>query len=109
MNIALITDADVFAGTEKHMLDLALSLKNVRSDITATLLCPADSPLDRRAREAGLKVENIPRGLGLVDITLLGRLWRMLRQGRYEILHAHNGRCALHATLASMLSRRGRI
>lgn len=109
MKVALLTDADVFAGTEKHLLDLALALGN-EPEVHATLLCPANSPLAQRAHKAGLKTMDVPSGeSGLIDRTLLRILKEHLESGRFDILHAHNGRTALHAALAVVLSKRGRL
>jgi glycosyltransferase involved in cell wall biosynthesis len=110
ISVALFTDADVFAGTEKHLLDLALALGQAAPDISLVLVCPDPSPLAQRAKEAGLPVIAVASGAsGVLDRRTLRVLRRHLRSGRIQILHAHNGRTALLAALAVALARCGRV
>src|SRR4051812_18563274 len=111
MNVALFTDADVFAGTEKHLLDLALALRETQDDVSVVLVCPVPSPLATRASEAAIPVIAVPpsSASGVLSGRTVRILRRHLRRGRFEILHAHNGRTALHAALATRLSGRGQV
>jgi glycosyltransferase involved in cell wall biosynthesis len=110
MKVALLTDADVFAGTERHLLDLARALLEAESECHPLLACPHPSPLQERARECGVATIAVPANRGrLFDRRLLRILRRELQSGRIDILHAHNGRTLLHSVLAKVLSRRGRV
>ena len=115
MKVALLTDADVFAGTERHVLDLAvalrdLPLKNGQAAPGVVLVCPVPSPIADRAKQANIPmIESPSSATGVLDIATLRILRRLLRSGRVDILHAHNGRTALHATLAGVLARRGKV
>lgn len=104
--VLLFTDSDVFAGTERHILDLARALRDLGDSITVA--CPTEGVLARKAREARLDVLPIEKR-GRLDLAALARLYRELRQRRFDIIHAHNGRTALLAGLAVLLSRRGRF
>jgi len=95
--IVLFTDADVFAGTERHMLDLA---RGVRAEgVSVALACPFPAALEEAARKEKLPVLTIQKR-GLVDLAAVRTLVRLLRAGDVDIVHAHNGRTALAAALA---------
>lgn len=104
MRILLFTDADAFAGTERHMLDLALGLRDAGHH--PTLACPDGAPLFKRAEKQGLPTLAIEKG-GLLDGRAIRAVVRPLRSGEFEVIHAHNGRTHLSAALATLLARRG--
>ena len=104
LRVVLFTDADVFAGTERHMLDLARGLR--LAGVEVSIASPRVSPLADRAREE--KIEHIPiEKRGLPDWAAIAVLRRKLRAGEVNLIHAHNGRTALCAALAVKLERRG--
>jgi glycosyltransferase involved in cell wall biosynthesis len=100
----LLTDANVFAGTERHMLDLALGLRAL--GVGVTLACPRPSILSEKADAASLSVLPIAKG-GLIDRPAVTRLRRALASGEIDLIHSHNGRSMLSAALAVRLSPRG--
>jgi glycosyltransferase involved in cell wall biosynthesis len=102
----LLTDSTIFAGTERHMLDLATGL--VQSGIEAMIGCPTCSQLADRARSRGLEtiVFDKPSQIGLGTILLLRKL---LLSGRFDLIHVHNGKCALQAAIAIRLAGRGQL
>ncbi len=104
MKILLLTDADAFAGTERHMLALALGLRQREVDVA--LGCPAGSPLARAAAEVSLPVIAIEKR-GAVDIKAIRRLIQLIREEGFELIHAHNGRTAWLASIARFIARRG--
>lgn len=104
LRVLLLTDADVFAGTERHMLDLARGLRAAGADVS--LACPLPSPLADAARVEAFAVIAVPKQ-GLVDRNAVRILRGLLQEGRVDILHAHNGRTALIAALAVTQARRG--
>jgi glycosyltransferase involved in cell wall biosynthesis len=104
LQVALLTDADQFAGTESHMLDLAQGLCD--EGVKARIACPAQAPLAKRARAASIPVVPIEKH-GFVDWQAVRVLCRLLRSGEIRIVHAHNGRTALSAALAVRLAGRG--
>jgi len=104
LRVALFTDADVFAGTERHMLDLARGLR--AAGAAPSVACPRVSVLGDRAREEGIEHIPIKKG-GFIDWPAIQAMRRKLRAGEVDIIHAHNGRTALIAALAVKLERRG--
>ena len=106
MKALLLTDSAAFAGTERHMLDLAYALRELGVD--ATLACPGRGEMAALARGEGLPVFPLESG-GLRTLQAVDVLRRNLRAGRWDIIHAHNGRSALLAALARCLARRGTL
>jgi glycosyltransferase involved in cell wall biosynthesis len=102
MHILQLTDADVFAGTERLMLELSASLAD--HGVQATLGCPPVSPLAERGPTE--KIPIFPVGLprqpkgGRADATTIQRLRKAFREKQFDIVHVHNGRSALIAALA---------
>ncbi len=105
LRVVLLTDADVFAGTERHMLDLARGLSAL--GVAVSVACPSPAALEDAARREGLPTLIIPKR-GLVDWRAARLLARRLKSGQTNIVHAHNGRTALAAALAVRLAGRGR-
>ena len=106
MKIALLTDSDVFAGTERHILDLAIELRALEAE--PTLVCPAAGALAKRGEAEGLRVLGIEKRRSL-DPQVVARLAGLWKRSECEVMHAHNGRMALHAALARTLTRRGAL
>lgn len=106
VRILLLTDADVFAGTERHVLELATALNGSGCDVVVG--CPDKGVLAVRAREANLRVFPVEKR-GRIDLRAAARLWMALRRKQFDVIHTHNGRTALLATIASSLAGRGRI
>ena len=103
--VLLLTDADVFAGTERHILALATALPSDR--VAVSIGCPVPSPLADRARAAAIPVVAIAKR-GLVDFAAIRTLRRMLKLGDIDIIHAHNGRTMFLAVLAVRIAGKGR-
>ncbi len=106
MKIALLTDSDVFAGTERHMLDLAVALRGLGDD--PTLVCPIVGALARRGQAEGLRVLGMEKRRA-IDPQIIIQLAALWKSGDCEVIHAHNGRMALHAALARRMTRRGTL
>lgn len=106
MKIALLTDSDVFAGTERHMLDLAVELRALGDE--PILVCPTAGALARRGRTENLRVLGMEKRRA-IDPRIVLQLTALWRDGECEVIHAHNGRMALHAALAKTMTRRGTL
>jgi glycosyltransferase involved in cell wall biosynthesis len=106
MKVLLLTDADVFAGTESHMLELALGLRDLGEQVLVG--CPRPSVLATRADEHNLEVVAIAKG-GMVDRPAFACLRGLLSSGAVDVIHAHNGRSALSGALAVRAARCGRL
>lgn len=61
--------------------------------IDGTLACPAGSAIAAAATDRGLPVATHPRG-GDLDLSVLTFLFRLVRTGRFDLLHAHSRRGA---------------
>lgn len=103
--IALFTDSDVFAGTERHILDLAVALLRARQAVS--VYCPTPSPLAERLMAAGVPVVDVQKR-GRFDWKAVAILRTALRDGRLDVIHAHNGRTAMLAAVAVALAGTGR-
>ncbi|MEM1108220.1 MAG: glycosyltransferase family 4 protein [Planctomycetota bacterium] len=106
LRVLLIVDADTFAGTERHVLDLALGLKGLGVD--AHIGCPVPSPLAELAKQSRVEVLELPKHAApLIPLTVFG-LFRRLRNRTYDLIHAHNGRTTFLALLAVAIAGRGK-
>jgi glycosyltransferase involved in cell wall biosynthesis len=106
MQILLLLDTDNFAGTERHVLDLAIALRE--RGASPILGCPSGSPLAQRGATSDLPHFALPRG-GFFNWRAISQLARALRAGQFDVLHVHNGRTHCHAALAIALARRGAL
>lgn len=102
--VCLYTDSDVFAGTEAHILELALAMK--RLGVPVRIAAPVPSALAQRAGVAGLRLLPIAKR-GLVDVLAIRTLRGLLLDGQIDLVHAHNGRTALAAAAAVWSAGRG--
>ncbi len=102
---ALCIDTHAFAGTERHILDLAHGLG--RAGVEACIICPPSSPLAERAGKSGVEVIPGPQER-IFDAQAVRRLRKMVQSERIQILHAHNGRTSMLAALATRGSAFGR-
>ncbi len=105
LRVALFTDADVFAGTERYILDLGCGLRDL--GVEAMIACPTPAPLAERASAEGLTVIPIQKG-GLIDRPAVKTLVELFQAGRLDIVHANNGRTMLASALAVTQAKRGR-
>jgi glycosyltransferase involved in cell wall biosynthesis len=104
-NLALFTDSPVFAGTERHLFELARAMRAHVDGIVVA--CPGEGILARKARAEGIAVLPLTPE-GAIDGRVVAALARRLRDGEIDLIHAHNGRSALRATLAILRAGRGR-
>jgi hypothetical protein len=74
-----------FGGADVRVLQVASGLHGRRDYAVATL---AGSPLQRKLRDAGLNV--IEMGASRADPGLLRRFIALLRNGRFQVVDAHN-------------------
>ncbi len=104
LKILHLNDTDNWAGTESHILDLATALRAQGDD--AAIACPPHSPLAARAHAIPVLPLEINK---LIDRRAIQKLARLLKSGRADVLHAHNGRTQLHGALAVAAARRGTL
>ena len=99
MKIGLFTDRTNFAGTERHMLDLACALRAGGTE--AEIICPPGAILAERAKGEGVPVFPLSCESKVGMVSALPKLRRAVRAGRWQVIHTHNGRTTLLAALAS--------
>jgi glycosyltransferase involved in cell wall biosynthesis len=100
MRVLLLTDSDAFAGTEQHMLTLAVAMQNLDQQVYVG--GPNGSPLAIRCMESGISTAKIEKN-GAIDFNAVIDLLAFVKQNRLDIVHVHNGRTALIARLAKCL------
>lgn len=109
LRVAYFTDADRFAGTERNILDLAREMK--RRGYEVSIICPPATLLAERAcKEA---VPFIPLNVSpacsrLIDRAVIQQIETLFRSRALDIIHVHNGRCALLSALAIRAAGNGR-
>jgi glycosyltransferase involved in cell wall biosynthesis len=106
LRVALLTDSEAFAGTERHMLDLAHVLRQIGVD--AELACPSRGDMAAMAGQENLPVFGL-RADGLRALLAINTIRGKLRSGQWDLVHAHNGRAALIAAIGHWLARRGTL
>ena len=106
LRVALFTDSDVFAGTERYMLDLGCALSEL--GVTTMIACPTPSLLAERAGADGLTVIPMQKA-GLINRPAVKTLVELFQSGQIDIVHANNGRTMLASALAVRQARKGRF
>ena len=99
----LLTDSNRFAGTERHMLDLARALAD--AGVQVSIGCPTNAPLERRCAEYQLKTLSVPE-CGFF-FGAVAKLAKALARGDVNIIHAHNGVSHAAAVLAIAIAGKG--
>jgi glycosyltransferase involved in cell wall biosynthesis len=103
--VLLWTDSDRFAGTERHCLDLAGGLQRLGVDVV--LGCRPHTPLSAKAFHEGIRMVELDTRWG--GVRAVGRLLSLLRSENTNLVHVHNGKCALLARIALARSGSGTL
>lgn len=83
----LLTDSDIFAGTEKHIFELSRAL--AKQNIMVSVCCPETSPLRELAKYERINVHTVPqRSYATSTLRLLRKL---ISENSVNVVHAHNG------------------
>lgn len=104
-------------GTKRHLLDLCTLLDPERFQVTVA--CPpvrsephGDTSFVPDLREAGIAVEFVPlvrRIHPLEDVRSLWEMIRVVRRGRYDIIHAHSSKAGFIARQAALFDRHAKV
>jgi len=86
-------------GAERQLLRLSTALRAAGHSVALACLKRADGLVGRQLREAGWPVADL-RGANPLDPRPVLRLRRLLRSGRFDVLHSHLARADLVAGLA---------
>ena len=89
-----------FGGADVRVLQIAGGLHGRRDYAVATL---TESPLSRKLRAAGLNA--VEMGSSRMDPGLLVRLIRLISNGRFDVVDAHNPQSQFWALLAAWFAR----
>ena len=111
MNVVHVETGRHFYGGAEQVLYLSQGL--LARGVDSTIVCQADSAIDRAARSKGLPVATIPCG-GDLDVLFAFRLKAWLSQSNPDLVHCHSrrgadffgGRAAAMAGIPALLSRR---
>lgn len=106
MRIFQFSDSDVFAGTERHILELACGLTAL--GCPPVIACPMHGELARRAAASGASVIPVANG-GTIDWQAALWLRKAFRQDEFNLVHVHNGRTALIGAVAIRMAGVGRM
>jgi len=88
-------------GGQRHLADLVARLDRRRFDVTVA--CGRQGPLAEELRQKRIPVVTLPvRRNG--DLRYLWGVYRLLRQGRFHILHVHGGVAGVWGRLAAFLA-----
>ena len=91
-------------GVDNQTLNLTIGLQKLGEDVT--LAVPAGSRYEARARQAGLRVENLP-ARSFLKIVMVRRCCQLMRAHQIQILHVHQGRDYWPGILAAKLAGLG--
>lgn len=104
--ICHITKATGIAGSEKHLLMLLKGLDKAKYQVKLILLVERDKSLDDcvlHFEGGGVQVKRVLIR-GDIDPLLVWRLYRLLREGNYDLVHTHLIHADLYGTLAAKLA-----
>lgn len=104
--ICIATDSDVFAGTERHMMELARGLRELA--VPVSIVCPVPSPLAEHAAAEGISVFGLTKGWKM-RWQMVALFRRLLASGQVQIIHAHNGWTAFAAAIAQSMAGVGSV
>lgn len=93
-------------GMRQHVMQLATGLAALGFD--AEIACPGDADIVQSALAAGVRVLPVPivgplRPLQDLEAVLVLRA--VIREGRYDVIHAHGAKAGLVGRIAAMLAR----
>lgn len=93
LHVLLLLDTVQFAGTERHVLQLASGL--LRAGAGVTLMCRADGVLEAAGQRAGIRVVGVPADAGVFG--WFRAVLNAVTRHRPSVVHGHNGRTMLIA------------
>jgi len=104
--ICHFTKATGVAGSENHLITLLSGLDKAKYQVTLVLLVEQDKPLDDFVCRFEEEVVQVKRVLirGDIDPLVVWRLYRLLREGKYDLVHTHLIHADLYGTLAPKLA-----
>lgn len=109
IKVAEIVEATT-GGTRRHVFDLVTHL--APEAFSTTVICSTLRDEDflgdiPKMREKGVEVEVVPMSrevAPLADPVALFRIWRILRRGRFDVVHTHSSKAGLLGRVAARLA-----
>jgi glycosyltransferase involved in cell wall biosynthesis len=101
-----IQKAEAVAGCENHLLTLLPGLRDRGYNVTMLALTPPhlqDNPFVQQMRSWGIPTLTLPIQ-GKVDWQILPRLVRLMRQGKYSLVHTHLIHADFYGAVAARLA-----
>jgi len=101
MKIALVIDSFSRGGAERQVLYLAEELSGLGCDVEVIYYYEEASGYDRPA-DARMRLTLLSRRGG--SLPLLWRMWRHLRRGRFDVVHAFKDQACIYGCLGGLLA-----
>lgn len=106
MKVLFVNTADYVFGAEKSLIGI---LRFLPREIERHLICPFGSPIADAADEFGVKVHEWPfkrimRWQFLRFAGCVRKVYRFLRKGEFDLIHANSFPAAVHTSIAAKLS-----
>jgi glycosyltransferase involved in cell wall biosynthesis len=106
IKVAQVVTLSEMGGAQKHVLLLSTELKNKGYDVT--IFTSAGGKLIDRAKENGIKVvlvNDMVRDINLSkDIKAVKNLYKLFKEGRFDIVHCHSSKAGILARIAAKLA-----
>lgn len=102
IRLLLAVDSLDVGGAERHVVDLALALRRARYEVTVA--CSAAGALSEPLEEAGIRVRPLLGRLvkRRVSVSYARRLRGLMREGLFDLVHAHVYASEAAAALATL-------
>jgi glycosyltransferase involved in cell wall biosynthesis len=111
IKVAQVVTLSEMGGAQKHVLLLSTELKSRGYDVT--IFTSAGGKLIEKARENGISVVLVPdmvREISPVsDIKAVRNLYRLFKEGGFDIVHSHSSKAGILARIAAKLAGTKRI
>lgn len=104
VKVLMLVDALNPGGAERFLVGLATNLPASRYEVTVCTTRAKPGTLAQELEAAGIRVETLGRS-GRFDVAPFRRLWRLLREERFDVLHAHKFGSNLWGTIFGRLAR----
>lgn len=103
MKILHVITSLLTGGAEKLMVDLLPRMRALGYDVELCIFCGDRTPFYEQLDACGVKTYSFHKGLkDLYSPMNIVRLRKVIKQGKYDVIHTHNTAPQLFATIASL-------